>query len=341
MRRAQRRARVDRLRARAIAAGRKVPPRRVRRRFSVARINAALPRATSIRDAARRLGCAHTTISRHTSPAVQEALRRRGLRWTPAKLLPGVDRDIVLARSRGSSARRIAGGLSLDMRDVRKVLREAGMGTPRRGPARPKRCPGVRMDVVTRREEPCDRMLLSMGIENVPLFRVGKEWAEGAGRTTDAPALGRRTAPGGSGKMFDLLQHSRPSATEGQQGSGQVANATDPIIGRSAGKRTAAYCGKEDQRQQTANPDEEVANRLHAPDDCRLSWFLDAAVRTGLCRIRNLSLTFVTLFETHKMPLRITGRNPLGRRESRPGAGPSRFLPCTHLPSIHNRLERI
>ena len=50
MRRAQRRARVDWLRARAIAAGRKVPPRRARRRFSVARINAALARATSIRD---------------------------------------------------------------------------------------------------------------------------------------------------------------------------------------------------------------------------------------------------------------------------------------------------
>ena len=157
--RAQRRARVDPLRARAIAAGRKVPPRRARRRFSVARINAVLARATSIRDAARRLGCAHTTISRHTSPTVQEALQRRGLRWTPAKLMPGVDRDIVLARLRGWSARRIACGLSLDVRDARKVLREAGMGSPRRGPARPKRCPGVRMDVVTRREEPCDRML--------------------------------------------------------------------------------------------------------------------------------------------------------------------------------------
>ena len=159
MRRTQRRARVDGLRARAIAAGREVPPRRARRRFSVSRINAVLARATSIRDAARRLGCTHTTVSRHTSPAVQEALRRRGLRWTPAKLLAGVDRDIVLARSRGWSAHRIAGGFSLDVRDVRKVLREAGMGTPRRGPARPKRCPGVRMDAVTRREEPCNRML--------------------------------------------------------------------------------------------------------------------------------------------------------------------------------------
>ena len=159
LRRAQRRARVEGLRARAMSAGRTVPPRKVRRQFSVARINAALARATSIRDAARRLGCAHTTISRHASPAVQEALRRRGLRWTPAKLLLGVDRDIVLARSRGWSARRIASALSLDVRDVRKVLREAGMGTPRRGPARPKRCPGLRMDVVTRREEPCDRML--------------------------------------------------------------------------------------------------------------------------------------------------------------------------------------
>ena len=104
MRRAQRRARVDQLRARALAAGRKVPPPRARRRFSVARINAALAQATSIRSAARRLGCAHTTISRHASPAVQEALRRQGLRWTPAKLLLGVDRDIVLARSRGWSA---------------------------------------------------------------------------------------------------------------------------------------------------------------------------------------------------------------------------------------------
>ena len=140
MRRAQRRARVGLLRARAIAAGRKVPPRRARRRFSVARINAVLARATSIRDAARRLGCAHTTISRPTSPTVQEALRRRGLRWTPAKLMPGVDRDIVLARLRGWSARRIGCGLSLEVRDVRKVLREAGMGSPRRGPARPKRC---------------------------------------------------------------------------------------------------------------------------------------------------------------------------------------------------------
>ena len=99
MRRAQRRARLDQLRARAIAAARKVPPRNARRRFSVARINAVLARATSIRDAARRLGCAHTTISRHTSPTVQEALRHRGLRWTPAKLLPGVDRDIVLAHT--------------------------------------------------------------------------------------------------------------------------------------------------------------------------------------------------------------------------------------------------
>ena len=181
MRRAQRRARVDQLRARAIAAGRKVPPRRARRRFSVARINAVLARATSIRDAARRLGCAHTTISRQTSPTVQEALRRRGLRWTPAKLMPGVDRDIVLARLRGWLARRIGCGLSLE---VRKVLREAGMGSPRRGPARPKRCPGVRMDVVTRREEPCDRML--------PPGRA-KRWSQ---CRFFAPGAGTRVFPG-------------------------------------------------------------------------------------------------------------------------------------------------
>ena len=43
-----------------------------------------------------------------SAPTVQEALRYRGLRWTPAKLMLGVDRDIVLARSRGWSARRIA-----------------------------------------------------------------------------------------------------------------------------------------------------------------------------------------------------------------------------------------
>ncbi len=172
LRRLQTRARVDQLRARAMAAGRKVPSRRVRRQFSVARINAALSRATSIRDAARRLGCAHTTISRHTSPAVQDALRRRGLRWTPAKLLLGLDRDIVLARSRGWSAHRIAAGFLLDVRDVRKVLQEADMGTPGRGRARPKRCPGMRMDVVTRREEPCDRMLPPGKAKRCPECRV-------------------------------------------------------------------------------------------------------------------------------------------------------------------------
>ena len=179
MRRAQTRARANQLRARAMAAGRKVPPRRARRQFSVARINAVLARATSIRDAARRLGCAHTTISRHTSPAVQKALRRRGFRWTPAKLLPGVERDVVLARSRGRSARRIACGFSLDVRDVRKVLRGAGMETPRRGPARPKRCPGVRMDVVTRREELCDRMLPRGKAKRCPECRdyARKRWA--------------------------------------------------------------------------------------------------------------------------------------------------------------------
>ena len=84
MRRAQRRARVDQLRARAIAAGRKVPPRRARRRFSVARINAVLGRATRIRDAARRFETGVEEAGDERAAEVVRGLRRDpGLRGPP------------------------------------------------------------------------------------------------------------------------------------------------------------------------------------------------------------------------------------------------------------------
>ena len=101
-------------------------PRRraVSRRYSRRRILRALVNAHSLREAARRLDCAPSTLSRNTDPRVREAVRR--FRRAPAPdWWPGDKHQIATRYGLGESLRRIAGSYGCAPRHIRDVLREA------------------------------------------------------------------------------------------------------------------------------------------------------------------------------------------------------------------------
>ena len=100
--------------------------RAVTRRYSRRRILRAVARSGSLREAARRLGCAPSTLSRNTDPRVREAVNR--FRRPPSPpWFPGDAREIATHYGAGWSLQRIASGYGCAARHMREVLREAGV----------------------------------------------------------------------------------------------------------------------------------------------------------------------------------------------------------------------
>ena len=146
-------------------------PRRraVSRRYSRRRILRALVNAHSLREAARRLDCAPSTLSRNTDPRVREAVRR--FRRAPAPdWWPGDKHQIATRYGLGESLRRIAGSYGCAPRHIRDVLREADneFATPT---PRPKPCPGRRINPSTGQREFCGVMLPAGRVKRCPECR--------------------------------------------------------------------------------------------------------------------------------------------------------------------------
>ena len=137
-------------------------PRRRRRRAVVRRyfrrrILRALGRSGSLREAARRLGCAPSTLSRNTDPRVAAAVLRFRRPPTPRWWLGDQDR-IATRYGEGESVRRIAADYRCAPRQIRDVLRASGFEFTRAKP-KPKPCPGWRWSLETRGREPSGVML--------------------------------------------------------------------------------------------------------------------------------------------------------------------------------------
>lgn len=131
--------------------------RRVTRRYSRRRILRAVAGADSLREAARRLGCAPSTLSRNIDPRVRQAVRR--FRCSPPpRWFPGDQRAIATRYVAGWSSARIAAGYGCEVRHVRDLLRACGVefAAPK---ARPKPCPGERLSLEAGRRERCGVML--------------------------------------------------------------------------------------------------------------------------------------------------------------------------------------
>ena len=150
---------VERHRQRTLTKGGEL--RRSRRR-----IVRAVAGADSLREAARRLGCAPSTLSRNTDPRVREAVRR--FRCSPPpRWFPGDQRAMAMRYGAGWSLARIAAGYGCEVRHVRDVLRACGVefAAPK---ARPKPCPGERLSLETERRERCGVMLPAGRVKRCP-----------------------------------------------------------------------------------------------------------------------------------------------------------------------------
>ena len=143
--------------------------RAVTRRYSRRRILRAVARSGSLREAARRLGCAPSTLSRNTDPRVRQVVNR--FRRPPSpRWFPGDAREIATRYGAGWSLQRIANGYGCAARHIREVLREVGVecGALK---SQPKPCPGRRINPSTGRREPCGVKLPAGRVKRCPECR--------------------------------------------------------------------------------------------------------------------------------------------------------------------------